>query len=241
LIPVSTATTTDPLKDSEKIKSLQNKIHIVKPKETLYSIARDYNINVSELKKLNAEAVEKGLKIGQTVKISDTQAAEIPTKSAAIIDVKTVNPAEKVKENKLVSKEKNANVIFHIVEPKETKFGIAKKYGITVQELEQLNPQVVSNLPVGTKLIISGATALSDSSKAVSVNPIVEKPKPVVTEIVQDEIIETKRLMKMLEEHTLEYTKMDRDLLEEIFEKKKDYYINPTKALKLGIIDEIIK
>lgn len=58
---------------------------------------------------------------------------------------------------------------------------------------------------------------------------------------MEDEIIETKRLMKMLEEHTLEHTKMDKDLLEEIYEKKKDYYINPIKALKLGIIDEIIK
>ena len=192
LIPTSIVTKVDPVKDLEKPKTLQNKIHITKPKETLYSIARDYNINVSELKILNTEAVEKGLKIGQTIKIPVIQANVVPTNAAAIIDIKTSSSIEKVAENKPVSNEKNTKDIFHIVEPKETKFGIAKKYGITVQELEQRNPKIVSNLPVGTKLIISGAGTPSNSSKAVSNKPIVEKPKPVVTEIVQDEIIETK-------------------------------------------------
>jgi LysM repeat protein len=192
LIPTSIVTKVDPVKDLEKPKTLQNKIHITKPKETLYSIARDYNINVSELKILNTEAVEKGLKIGQTIKIPVIQANVVPTNAAAIIDIKTSSSIEKVAENKPGSNEKNTKDIFHIVEPKETKFGIAKKYGITVQELEQRNPKTVSNLPVGTKLIISGAGTPSNSSKAFSNKATVEKPKPVVTEIVQDEIIETK-------------------------------------------------
>lgn len=192
LIPTLVATKGDIPKDIEKTKIAQNSTHIAKPKETLFSIARDYNVSVGELKKLNAEAVEKGLKIGQTVKIPDTQATEIPTRSSVVIDVKAASPTKKVSEIKPVSQDKNGNAIFHIVEPKETKFGIAKKYGITVQDLEQRNPQIVSNLTIGTKLIISGAGVLSDSSQAVSNKPIVEKPKPVATEIVQDEIIETK-------------------------------------------------
>jgi hypothetical protein len=47
----------------------------------------------------------------------------------------------------------NQNQIFHEVLP-ETKYSIAKQYGITIEELEKKNPEVVANLPVGYKLLI---------------------------------------------------------------------------------------
>jgi DNA-directed RNA polymerase subunit H (RpoH/RPB5) len=50
----------------------------------------------------------------------------------------------------------NQNQIFHEVLPKETKYSIAKQYGITIEELEKKNPEVVANLPVGYKLLIKG-------------------------------------------------------------------------------------
>ena len=43
---------------------------------------------------------------------------------------------------------------FHEVQPKETKYGIATKYGISVDELEKQNPEIKDNLPVGFKLKI---------------------------------------------------------------------------------------
>jgi LysM repeat protein len=39
---------------------------------------------------------------------------------------------------------------------KETKYSIAKRYGITVEELEKRNPEVVDNLPIGYRLTIKG-------------------------------------------------------------------------------------
>jgi spore germination protein YaaH len=48
----------------------------------------------------------------------------------------------------------NQNQIFMRVLPKETKYSIAKQYGITIEELEKKNPEVVANLPVGYKLLI---------------------------------------------------------------------------------------
>ena len=38
--------------------------------------------------------------------------------------------------------------------PKETKYGIAKKYGITVGVLEKQNPAIQQKLLVGSKLTI---------------------------------------------------------------------------------------
>jgi cell wall-associated NlpC family hydrolase len=46
--------------------------------------------------------------------------------------------------------------------PKETKYGIAKKYGISVADLEAQNPNIVKNLYVGAKLNISGAKSIQE-------------------------------------------------------------------------------
>jgi hypothetical protein len=51
-------------------------------------------------------------------------------------------------------------VVFHEVLPKETKYSIAKKYDISIDELEKKS-EIVTNLPVGFKLIIKGNPSTS--------------------------------------------------------------------------------
>ncbi|PWA07423.1 LysM peptidoglycan-binding domain-containing protein [Flavobacterium psychrotolerans] len=133
------------------------KTHIVKSKETLYSISRDYNVNVFELKTLNEDILKDGLKTGQTIKIPTNEAV------ALVSEKKAPQPTETaIKKTEKVSVTVPEKVIFHVVEPGETKFGIAKKYGISVQELEQKNPAIVSNLTVGYKLIIDASNVKSE-------------------------------------------------------------------------------
>jgi ATP-dependent Clp protease protease subunit len=57
---------------------------------------------------------------------------------------------------------------------------------------------------------------------------------------IEEEVIEGKRLQKILEEHTLAKTKMTEKELEKCYDDKKDWYITPKQALKYGIIDHII-
>lgn len=162
------------------------KTHAAKPKETFYSISREYNVNVDDLKNLNQEILKEGLKVGQVVKIpanEGTSVAEVKEAKA------TPEPVEKEVVKNAISK--SDKVIYHVVEPKETKFGISKKYGITVQELELNNPGIVANLPIGYKLIISGKGQIEEPS-----TPQVQKPKPVVKEIVQEETVVTEVIRK---------------------------------------------
>ena len=43
----------------------------------------------------------------------------------------------------------------YLVQPKETKWRLAYRYGITVQELEQYNPEIVSGgLKIGQEIIV---------------------------------------------------------------------------------------
>ena len=166
-----------------KPKTISNssKVHIVKPKETFYSISRDYNVNVEELKTLNEDALKNGLKIGQTIKIPNSDEPAVVEPKVIKSEVSIVKKPEV--QSVVTKTEKNS---YHIVEPKETKFGIAKKYGISIQELEQRNPDIVTNLPIGYKLIISGNEVNNSADSHVVI-----KPKPVVKEIVQEETVVT--------------------------------------------------
>ena len=57
---------------------------------------------------------------------------------------------------------------------------------------------------------------------------------------LEEDIIETKRLQKMLEEHTLECTKIPKSKLKEVYKTKFDWYLDSKQAKEAGVIDEII-
>ncbi|MFV8356910.1 amino acid ABC transporter substrate-binding protein [Flavobacterium sp. XS1P32] len=125
--------------------------HNVAPKETLYGIEKKYDVSDEALKKANPFLEKEGLQIGQTL--------VIPTQ----IGLKTSNSVQN-------------QVVFHDVLPKETKYSIAKKYDISIDELEKKNPEIVANLPVGFKLIIKGnpSTSLPKVEKSTVRDPAKE-------------------------------------------------------------------
>jgi len=57
---------------------------------------------------------------------------------------------------------------------------------------------------------------------------------------MEEDVIETMRLQKMLEDHTIEFTKITAKRLERVYKGKRDWFIDTDEALKLKIIDEII-
>lgn len=130
----------------------ENILHEVKPKETLFSIARLYNVSVSDLDELNASLLENGLRIGQQI--------QIPYKKKTLDgNVRVINEES----------------IFHVVAPQETKFGIAKKYGISIDQLELQNPEIVSGLKIGTKLAINLKQFQPSNSKEELMIALAEK------------------------------------------------------------------
>ncbi len=128
------------------------KIHTVEPKETLFSIARKYTVSVQDLAALNEKKLKDGLRIGLEI--------NIPSKK------KTLEGNTRVI---------NSETLFHVVEIKETKYSIAKKYGITVDQLELQNPEIVNGLQVGTKLAINTKVLKPSSFKEELMIAIAEK------------------------------------------------------------------
>ncbi|UUF16557.1 MULTISPECIES: LysM peptidoglycan-binding domain-containing protein [Flavobacterium] len=142
--------------------------HEVLQKETLWGIAKKYNVSVEDLKKANPTLETEGLKIGQQL--------NIPSKAQAVLE-NTV----KINEGKpeIIPAEDGEIVVE--VQPKETKFSIAKKYGITVEELERQNPFIKGNLGVGYMLKIRPSGGKTDQNikdtPVVSQTQTTEKPE----------------------------------------------------------------
>ena len=105
-------------------KELQGfKEHRTKRKETLYSLSKKYNITEDDIKKYNTFLYANALRKGDRLQIPKYKITEI------------IEEVEPTKE--------------YTVEPKEGKWRIAYKFGITVEELEVLNPDMVAILKEG--------------------------------------------------------------------------------------------
>ena len=128
--------------------------HLVQSKETLYSISKKYGVTIDALKTANGDLLNNGLKIGLNIKIPKSDSLQ----NGAVSKPEEINKviAPVVSKPAVVQATPEGKTTYHIIEPKETKYGISKKYGMTVLELEHLNPQIVSEFPIGFKLVVSG-------------------------------------------------------------------------------------
>jgi len=167
LIPIKNAETKKAAAEPKAVVSSGKEIiHEVQPKETFYSIEHKYGISDEALKAANPTLEKTGVQIGQKL----------------VIPAKGSKPKAAAKAVKEKGAEK---YVFHDVQPKETKFGIAKQYNISVEELEKRNPEIVASLPVGYRLTIKGTAPKTDSTpnavKPVETKKTAETSKKAVT------------------------------------------------------------
>lgn len=57
---------------------------------------------------------------------------------------------------------------------------------------------------------------------------------------MEEDVFETKRLQKIIEKLTKQHTKITKEDLRDVYEKKIDWYMDSKTARSLGVIDEII-
>jgi len=110
--------------------------YVVLPGETLYGISKRNGLTVDELTRANVSVLNGMLKSGQKITIptrKGVSGSNVMNTSTAVV---------------------SSSSKYHLVEPKETKFGLSKKYGVTIEQLENLNPQIVKGLQIGQKIVI---------------------------------------------------------------------------------------
>ncbi|WP_228238983.1 LysM peptidoglycan-binding domain-containing protein [Allomuricauda sp. M10] len=104
----------------EEIKPIGFTRHRVRKKETLFGITQKYKITEEQLKRYNRELYSSSLQKGMVLQIP-----KFPE----------VDPNE----------EKDLDFVTYVVQPKETRWSIANKYGITIDSLLLLNPELLKN------------------------------------------------------------------------------------------------
>lgn len=115
-------------------------VYTVEPGNTLYAISRSFSVSIESLKQAN-EGVEDGLEIGREILV--------PLNA---IDRRSARRSEVVTDGEY---------LMHTVQRKETLFGIAKMYGVSVNDVSELNPEESKVLSTGSVLRIPVMRSLS--------------------------------------------------------------------------------
>ena len=116
----------EPINEESK-ELIGYKTHKVKRKETLYGLSKKYGVSEDDIKKANRFLYSENLKKGDKIRI--------PRYKTFVSKVSLKNTVKKYK-----------------VQPKEGKWRVAYKFGITVEELEALNPNMKPILQPGDEL-----------------------------------------------------------------------------------------
>ncbi len=135
-------------------------LHKVAAKETLFSIAKLYNISVDDLKNWN-NLKDNSLSVGQ----------ELTVKKKAVAKEVVAKESVKVPAMKMLRGT-------HTVTEKETLFSISKMYGASIQQLKSWNNLGTDEVKPGQTLFVLPPMSIPEKSQP---NPNAERPLPMVT------------------------------------------------------------
>src|SRR5690554_4426650 len=116
--------------------------HIVSKGETLYQLSRKYNVRIAQIYNLNP-SIE-----GDLIRID--QVLLIPKNGAS---------------SSTITQEQDEEFIYHIVESRETKFGLQRKYGVQISQLESDNPHIIAMLQAGHRVRIRKSVSKNSSNQ----------------------------------------------------------------------------
>mgnify|MGYP001984688260 CR=1 FL=1 len=128
--------------DGEEV-TISTKKHRVKRRESLKSIALKYNITEDLIKKYNKDLYARDVKKGERIYIPIFKSTNTITEVILAV---------------------NDTITKYTVLPKETKYGVARKYGITIAELELLNPMMGESLNIGEEIKVPKKIISTDTT-----------------------------------------------------------------------------
>ena len=156
--------------------------YVVKKGDSLYSIAKRYNTTVKDITRLN-NLTSNSLTVGQLLIIAiDDNATSTPTtykdyvvqKGDSLYSIAnknniTVDELKKINNLtsnmlsvgqvlKLPMQDKVEEIAMYTVQKGDSLYSIAKKFGITVDEIKSLNNLTSNNLAIGEQLMIKSST-----------------------------------------------------------------------------------
>ena len=147
--------------NAEKKRKKDYIVHKVKAGQTLYAIARDYNISVAQLREDNPSVNPQALSVGESLWIRRTAIGSSTEQQAQAEMAEYTDNL-----NKATSDDGFDN---HVVQPGETIYSLSRRYGITEAEFAQLN-DVSQGLKAGAIIRIPKAKEVEQEVVAEAEN-----------------------------------------------------------------------
>jgi len=151
------------------------KYHKVKNGDVISQIADKNNVSVNDLKKWN-HLKNDNIQVGDNLKIITTEKVVTTVKKEVKVPVKeNTESRTELAQNKTKKADKNDTISekYYVVAKGDNINSIAKKFGVTKENLKQWNNLIDSRVKTGTQLIVSGDAINEEENKQ-------EKPLYVV-------------------------------------------------------------
>ena len=123
----------------------EQKYHIVTKSETLYSIGREYNVTVDELKAWNNLTTD-AISLGDRLLVAAPAGAAVATGSTNANTAAVAEPGSNPLDY--------AGKVIHTVQSKETLYSISRLFDTTEEQIKAWNNLSTNNLAIGQKLIV---------------------------------------------------------------------------------------
>ena len=114
--------------------------YTVKEGETLFSIAKKFNLKLEDLLQANNFDKNSKISVGQVIRVPFDKAQ------------KQEQVTETQPENNPKTEKQENQPVYHIVKPGETLYRIHVNYGVSIQKLRKLNHLKGNNIKVGQKI-----------------------------------------------------------------------------------------
>ena len=158
---------------AEKKRKKDYITHKVKAGQTLYAIARDYNISVATLREDNPSVNPQALSVGETLWIRRAAIGSSTEQQAQAEIAEYTDNLNKATDDD--------GFDHHVVKPGETIYSLSRRYGITEAEFAQLN-DVSQGLKAGAIIRIPRAKEMEQEVVAEADNtPVQTAPGTEIT------------------------------------------------------------
>lgn len=142
-------------KNVTTINGVKYYLHTVEKGQTLFAIAKGYELSLNDIVIENPEAID-GIKPGQVLKV----------------------PLKKAKKVEAAPVTNGGNYVLHQVEAGQTLYSISKQYNTTVEKIKILNPELKEGLKGGQTLKISLLKPKSET-EAITKTTTTSTEKPI--------------------------------------------------------------
>lgn len=133
------------------------KVHEGKKGETVASIAKQYDLSLTELRKINGLSKNQTTAASRTLLVPDTTPVQGGVQLVSLDSADAVRASLSSAEQARIAQRRPTTVRIHTVKGGDTLFGLARRYNTSVAELRKLNNLKGDHLAKGKRLRVPGS------------------------------------------------------------------------------------